>query len=168
MFFLGPHYAIFNLHLNGSCRAAALKSKIKNRQSKIRRYTPVRVGTPSGTPWKCKKPNVYWPWYGWYTCTPPGYPPCLQASPSCRAGCQASVRHSIDPNLFEAIRTRPNLSEVKYFFSPFIGRSAYVHLNRRFSLLEPLELNRTNIFFSPVASGNFTPHEERTGRAWSC
>jgi hypothetical protein len=34
------------------------------------------------------------------------------------------------PNLFETIRTRPNLSEVKYFFSPFIGRSAYVHLNR--------------------------------------
>src|SRR4051812_22480858 len=32
---------------------------------------------------------------------PPGYPPCLQLSPCRRAGCQASVRHSIDPNLSE-------------------------------------------------------------------
>lgn len=58
--------------------------------------------------------------------------PCLQPSPRRSAGCLASGRQAIDPNLPEAIRTHPRLSEVQYFFSSFSLLQGEPRIAKRF------------------------------------
>src|SRR4051794_10178417 len=81
---------------------------------------------------------------------PPGYPPCLQPSPSRLADCPASVRHRPGPRHHSS---RQRITSLGHPDSGGLGKSHP----------KPTEPIRTypklSVFFRPSSGGRYTPDE---------
>ena len=106
---------------------------------------------------KVQKPNVYRPWYGWYTCTPPGYPPSFNHRRVIRADGLASDRHHpirTFPKPSETIKNQPNRSEVEYFFRQSIRPSFLCTVCANLHKFAQICIVQKDLLFSPQPIDN--------------